>query len=45
MTDNKEVKKMVNDNMDNDNETHNKDNGKAGAISKCYKWCHRYYNT
>ena len=33
MTDNKEVKKMVNDNMDNDNETHNKDNGKAGTIS------------
>ena len=33
MTDNKEVKKMVNDNIDNDNETHNKDNGKAGTTS------------
>ena len=33
MTDKKEVKKMVNDNMDNDNETHNKDNGKAGTTS------------
>ena len=32
MTDNKEVK-MVNENMDNDNETHNKDNGKASTTS------------
>ena len=32
MTDNKEVK-MVNENMDSDNETHNKDNGKAGTTS------------
>ena len=24
---------MVNENMDNDNETHNKDNGKAGTTS------------
>ena len=31
-TDNKEVK-MVNENMDNDNETHNKDNGKASTTS------------
>ena len=30
MTDNKEVK-MVNENMDSGNETHNKDNGKAGT--------------
>ena len=32
MTDNKEVK-MVNESMDSDNETHNKDNGKAGTTS------------
>ena len=32
MTDNKEVK-MVNENMDSDNETHNKDNGKASTTS------------
>ena len=32
MTDNKEVK-MVNGHMDNNNETHNKDNGKAGTTS------------
>ena len=32
MTDNREVK-MVNENMDSNNETHNKDNGKAGTTS------------
>ena len=33
MTDNKEVKKMVNENMDSNSETHSEDNGDVGSTT------------